>query len=311
MRIDPESTSETTLDYVERVNRAIDFVIAHLDEPLQLDDVARVAFFSPFHFHRVFRSLLGETLHQFVKRLRLERALMLLSHEPGRSLTDVALACGFASSSDFSRSFKQRYGVPPSAFDVDVFRSQRREDWQAAVAGGEHQHLLQGLPPGENPDGFEVELRELPPRTVAYIRVIDSYRPDVVPQAAARLMAWADERGLADGQWLGYMWDDPEIVAHEQCRYDVGLEVSHVEPDGEIGRIDFPAMTVAQVEVRGGIDLEMRALDWIFKTWLPSSGFVPTDQPCFEAWIGRPFAHGFEHFELFAQLPVKPTGAGG
>lgn len=53
----------------------------------------------------------------------------------------------------------------------------------------------------------------------------------------------------------------------------------------------------------------MRALDWMFKTWLPSSGFVPTDQPCFEAWIGRPFAHGLEHFELFAQLPVARAGA--
>jgi AraC family transcriptional regulator len=48
----------------------------------------------------------------------------------------------------------------------------------------------------------------------------------------------------------------------------------------------------------------MRALDWLFRTWLPASGRMPTDQPCFEAWIGRPFAHGFEHFELYAQLPV-------
>ena len=35
------------------------------------------------------------------------------------------------------------------------------------------------------------------------------------------------------------MWDDPEIVAHQDCRYDVGLEVAHVEPDGEVGRFEF------------------------------------------------------------------------
>lgn len=305
MRIDSESSHEASLGYLERVNRAIDHVRRHLDQPLKLEVVAREAGFSPFHFHRVFRSLVGETLQQFVKRMRLERALSLLSHEPGRSLTDIALACGFGSSSDFSRSFKQRYGVPPSVFDVEVFRSQRREEWQAAIADPEHRHLLDRLPPGENPDGFEVELRRLPRRYVAYIRVPDSFRPGAVKSAMERLVAWAEERGLADGQWLGYMWDDPEIVAHEDCRYDVGLEVPHVEPEGEIGRFEFPPMLVAQVEVRGSIDLEMRALDWLFRTWLPSSGYVPADQPSFEAWIGRPFAHGEEHFELHGQVPVE------
>lgn len=127
MRTQPETPEGTSLDYVERVNRAIDYILCNLDQPLQLEVVARVAFFSPFHFHRVFQSLLGETLNHFVKRLRLERALFILSHGRERSLTDIALECGFASSSDFSRSFKQRYGVPPSAFDVRTFRAHRRD----------------------------------------------------------------------------------------------------------------------------------------------------------------------------------------
>ena len=135
--------------------------------------------------------------------------------------------------------------------------------------------------------------------------MLDPYRPDVVGGAAKRLVEWAEARGLADGQWLGYMWDDPEIVALKDCRYDVGLEVEDVEPAGEIGRLEFPAMLVAQVEVKGPIDLELRALDWLFTTWLPRSGYVPADQPSFEAWIGRPFAHGVEHFELLVQLPVE------
>jgi len=64
-------------------------------------------------------------------------------------------------------------------------------------------------------------------------------------------------------------------------------------------------MLVAQLEIRGGSDLELRALDWLFGTWLPRSDFTPDGQPCFEAWIGRPFVHGFKHFELFVQLPVR------
>lgn len=304
MRIDPEH-SQAPVDYVARVNRAIDYVLANLEQPLVLDDVARVACFSAFHFHRIFRAIVGETLHQFVKRLRLERALRMLSHGSDRSLTEIALACGFGSSSDFSRSFKQRYGVPPSMFDVATFRAARREEWLAAIEGPTNRHRLDRLPPGHNPDGFTVQMRRLPPRRVAYIRVLDSFRPDVVLQATERLIAWAKPRGFAGGQWLGYMWDDPEIVAHRDCRYDIGVEAADAEPDGEVGVLEFPAMQVAQVELRGAIDLEMRALDWLFGTWLPNSGYLPTEQPCFEAFIGLPFAHGGEHFELHAQIPVE------
>ena len=121
-------------------------------------------------------------------------------------------------------------------------------------------------------------------------------------------MGWAEARGFADGQWLGYMWDDPGVVALEDCRYDVAVEVPDVDPEGEVCRFDFPSMLVAEVEVRGAIDLEQRAMDWLYGTWLPRSRYVPDSQPCFEAWMGRPFAQGFEYFELWIQLPVVTDG---
>jgi AraC family transcriptional regulator len=307
LRTDQKTEVAVPIDYVERVNRAIDLIVRNLAEPLRLEEVSEAAGFSPFHFHRVFKSLLGETLSQFVKRLRLERALYLMSHAPNRSLTDVALACGFSSSSDFSRSFKHCYGAPPSVFDLETFRSSRREEFERVLSRQEGGHRFTTLPAGQNPDGFEVQLRDLPARTVAYIRVFDPYREGVAQAACERLLAWAIDRGLADGQWLGYMWEEPEIVALEDCRYDVALVVDDVEPAGEVGRFEFPAMRVAEVVLSGGIELEMRAIDWLYKTWLPRSGYVPDNQPAFEAWIGRPFAHGYEHFTIACQLPVKPA----
>ncbi len=209
-------------DYVSRINRAVDYITRNLSDPLPLDEVAKAACFSPYHFHRIFHGLMGETLASFVKRVRLERAVYLLSHRAGTSLTEIALACGFSSSSDFSRSFRAQYGVPPSAFDAEAFRRPRREAMLESASASIHR--LESLPAPENPDGFAVRLRELPARQVAYIRVTSPYEGGV-PHAISRLVAWAEERGLADGQWLGYQWDDPEIVPIEKCRYDVGLEV--------------------------------------------------------------------------------------
>ena len=83
MRNSPKNCDRQPLDYVDRVNRAIDFILRHLAEPLRLEAVARAACFSPYHFHRVFRLLVGESLGDFIKRLRLERALTLMSQKDG------------------------------------------------------------------------------------------------------------------------------------------------------------------------------------------------------------------------------------
>lgn len=295
----------TPMAYIERVNLAIDYIVARLDQSLRLAEVSRAAMLSPFHFHRVFHALVGVTLSDFVKRMRLDRALMMMCHARRPSLTAVAFACGFASSSDFSRCFKHRFGAPPSAFDINGWRDAHRAELEASLSRpAEHRHL-ERLPAVLNPDGFRVRIRSLPARTVAYIRVRDPYRGDAVVRAVQRLLVWADRNGLADGQWLGYQWENPEITALEDCQYHTAVEAEHFTPRGEIGRFRFPPMDVAQVELRGGVDLELRALQWLFGAWLPKSGYVPDDHPCFEAFIGRPFAHGLEYFELHAQVPVR------
>jgi AraC family transcriptional regulator len=291
------------VDYVERVNRAIDHVTRHLAEPLPLEDVARVACFSPYHFHRIFRAVTGETLHAFVKRVRLERALFLRSHEPAATLTEIAFRCGFSSSSDFSRSFRQHFGSPPSDFDLAGHRAAGRDGLVASIPAD---HRVERLAPGTNPDGFVVRYREVPARRVAYVRVMRPYSPSLT-DAVERLLAWARERGLEGGQWLGYQWDDPELVPLDQCRYDVGLEIpadAVVERDSGVSATRFDAMKLAEVALDGDISLELRALEWLFGTWLPRSGYAPDHQPVFEAWTGLPFAHGTERFVLRVQLAI-------
>lgn len=264
---------------------------------------------SPFHFHRVFQAVIGETPADFAKRLRLEKALGLMAQSRKQSLTSIAFACGFASSSDFSRSFKQRYGVSPRAFDLEAWRAthSKKLHENEKSAG----RLVEKLPSRANPDEFRVRIRDLPARAVAYIRVDKPYQGEGVVQAIHRLMAWAERNQLAESQWLGYQWDNPEVTALENCRYHVAVEIPPARlrelahPRGEIGRFQFPAMTVAEIEIKGDIALELRALYWLYGSWLPRSGYVPDDHPGFEAWIGKPLAHGFERFELHAQLPIK------
>jgi AraC family transcriptional regulator len=260
---------------------------------------------SPFHFHRVFQALVGSTPASFVNRLRLEKALGLMSRARSTSLTTIALSCGFSSSSDFSRCFKQRFGGPPSSFEIKAWREAHADQLSAIVEQATKPPRVDHLPPRHNPDSFRVKIRDLHSRTVAYIRVDKPYQGDGVIKAVQTLVAWADRNGFADGQWLGYQWDDPEITSLEDCRYYVAVEAERFTPKGEVARYQFPPMVVAQLAIRGGLDLELRALQWLYGSWLPRSGYVPDDHPCFEAWTGRPFAHGTEYFDLLVQLPIR------
>ena len=87
--------------YEERVNRVLDYVTQHLDGDLSLNKLARVSHFSPFHFHRIFHAITGETLNSFVRRMRLERAAQLMKAAPSRRVTDIALDVGFAGLAEF------------------------------------------------------------------------------------------------------------------------------------------------------------------------------------------------------------------
>ena len=89
-------------EYERRVNRVMDHIRTHLAEELTLDRLAAIAAFSPFHFHRVFIAVTGETLNDFVRRLRLERAASALVARPDLNVIDVALHYGFASPATFA-----------------------------------------------------------------------------------------------------------------------------------------------------------------------------------------------------------------
>src|SRR5450631_1758678 len=95
-------------DYKRRMLQVLVYIQQHLDEPLPLDELARVACFSSFHFHRVFKGMVGEPVKEYVRRLRLERAAQRLKLSPG-SVIDIAFDAGYLSHEAFTRSFKSAF----------------------------------------------------------------------------------------------------------------------------------------------------------------------------------------------------------
>lgn len=95
--------------------RVLDFVAERFGGSITIEEMARVAGLSPAHFSRLFKEVLGDSPYQFVMDYRVEQAKRMLA-EKGRSLADIALACGFADQAHFSRIFKRLTGQTPRSF---------------------------------------------------------------------------------------------------------------------------------------------------------------------------------------------------
>ena len=297
--------SESTDIYCRRVNRVIDHIKDHLTEPLPIEVLARLAHFSPYHFHRIFRAFVGEPLHAFVRRLRLEKAVFQMHHGPKTTLTAVALQSGFASSSDFSRAFKQTYGFSPSRFSRARFlqESKIRQDLLPNAGYG-----FGKLPDGRNPDRFRVRLVERPPQRIAYVRVIGAFDRQKLLAGFDRLMTWGRRHGLIPGgQLIGMSLDDIDVTPMKKYRFDWCLVLPpNPYPEGEVSYGLIPANCFASVRCQGDIYKEYRAWRHLFHTWLPASGYQPTHDPALEWYRRHPLDIGWETFDIDCCLPVRP-----
>ncbi|MBC8171408.1 MAG: AraC family transcriptional regulator [Anaerolineae bacterium] len=291
--------------YLQRINGVIDHIREHLAEDLSLDALAELACFSPFHFHRIFTSLVGEPVNQFVVRLRLERAAALLKTSPKMPIMDVALECGFESASGFSRAFKKRFGISARSWDrVSMLKDSKN----GQILEGFHRYSIESLSyiAADNP--FEVRLRELPVQQLAYIRVGNSYEGYGVAEAYERLIAWYGRQGKdwRQATLYGMSQDDPEITPLELCRYDICLDVSgqRVMPAGEISIRVFPACHIAYIHCQGDIYQVDRAWQYLYRYWLPRSRFQPDNLPAMEIYRRQPAELGWEEYDIECAVAV-------
>lgn len=305
MRAMPDRPVPPRDEYLARIHCVQDHIERHLGEELRLEDLARVACFSPFHFHRIYAAITGETIREFVARLRLERAAGALLRTPARSVTEIALDAGFGGSAAFARSFRGAYGVTATEF---------RKNGKALRKRGEEgpEGAAYVAPVGAAPDGPDaagpgradmgakakkqadtIAVEELPAFTVAYVRHVGPYAGDeaLFARLFGRLGQWAGPRGLiGEGtRWLAIFHDDPEITPAEKLRVSACVTVpAGTTGERDVSVMEIPAGRCAVARFSLKKDEYAAAWNWLMGEWMPASGYQPDDRPCYEIYRSRP-----------------------
>lgn len=278
----PDSRSE----YAGRMHRVIAYIDAHLGEALDLNALAEVAHFSPFHFHRLFSAWMGETLGDYLRRRRIEVAAMRLAAQPRTRILNIALSVGFGSAEAFTRAFKSRFGCSPT-----VWRAQRHADSNPDQANskrsqaGQQYFAEDHISHHRNEEIImHVTLIDRQPATIAYLRCLGPYGPSIARFWQEAYTPWATMNGLgADHARYGIAHDDPSITAVGQCRYDACAEVA---PDficsGGALKSTIPGGKYAVLAFNGSAEQISAAWSSLLGDWLPTSGLQLDSRPCFE-----------------------------
>lgn len=293
----------TQQDYQQRILRVLVHIQDSLDDALSLDALADISCFSPYHFHRVFKGMVGESVMQHVRRLRMERAALRLVRTD-QAITTIAFDAGYEALEAFSRAFRTMFDIAPSQF-----RTERRKMLLPKTDSGIHfspeEPLKHFKPQTKGAKTMDVRIEELKPKRVAFVRNIGPYTE--AGTAWQKLMAWAGPRGLIKpGEaCLGICHDDPDVTPADKIRYDACLPVdASFEAEGEVGVQEIAGSAYAIARHNGPYENLAETYGALCGQWLPSSGREIRDAPSFEVYLNSPENTPPEQLRTDIHIPI-------
>jgi AraC family transcriptional regulator len=245
------------------LNKAIDYIVQNFTAPPNLEEAAKVSGFSKFHFHRLFKEFTGETLNQFIKRIRLEKAAFFLLFHKERTITDIALSCGFSSSQQFATAFKKYFNTTPKLY-------KQNKACQGVIIHEPKQIAK-----------YDIQIVYIDKIVIAYKRCFDRYTNEVFNKKRDEIIS-----NYPNKQYIGVFWDDPTISKSDKYRYDYGyilddnkeqnnLEIQTIEEN----RYIVLSLKIDKLDTINSVDI----WDYLYTNWIPRHSYIPNTLFCFES----------------------------
>jgi AraC family transcriptional regulator len=300
--------------YADRMQRVTEYIDRHLDRPLDLNTLAAVAHFSPYHFHRLFSAWMGETLGDYLRRRRCEIAATRLVAQPRVAVLQLALAVGFGSAEAFAHAFKSRFGVSPTSWrqQQSALRSAKRNSSQINRKPDQDQQEKSGKNAAVHHPGAEapmkVEIVERKPTNIVCLRYVGPYGEPISAFWQQTVYPWMAASGLLQQPRYGVSYDDPNVVDPAQCRYDAGCEAPAILTAlGNAQKTTIQGGKYAAFSFKGTVNQIEEAWTAMLRDWLPASGLQLDGRPVFEYYPeGTSYDPKTGVFDCKLCIPVVP-----
>ncbi|WP_425449769.1 AraC family transcriptional regulator [Dethiothermospora halolimnae] len=308
-------------EYISRINKVQDYIENNISEEFSLFNLSRIANFSSYHFHRIFRTMTGETLFQYIQRVRLEKAGFLLLANKNISITQIALECGFSNQSSFAKAFKNYFNMSASKLRTENYPQKNINSKEESNMGKVFSEIVCYNNVMRKRQYYErqkhinipytVEVADISEMKVAYIRHTGPYKKDAMlfQKLFRKLYSWGDKRKLIDPrktQWITIYHDTPDITDDDKLRISVCMTISEdVEGDGEVGILKVQGGKYAIGHFKLNEDQYEDAWNAMYTKWLPKKGYQPDDRLAFELYLNDTENTLDKHI-VDIYIPIKP-----
>lgn len=286
------------MSYVTRVQSAIDFIEARLKDDISLLDVAKTAAFSPYHFHRIFSLIVGETLKSYIRKRRLTEAAYEL-RDGERRIIDIAVDYQFESQESFSRAFKKMFYVNPAEYRKLSKFPRYYERMQLTEESIMHRTT-----------GIDIQSQIVTLDTITIVGL--EYRGSrehqgKIPEMWGTFMSRIAEvpHRVGGNTTYGVCYANKGMIQNDDMIYVAGAPVTAVDklPDGMVSW-EAKGGKFVSVTHKGSITKIAETLDYIHGTWLPKSGYDPDDRSDLERYDERfKFEDPSSEFDIL--IPIK------
>ena len=296
--------NESRQIYISKINKVQDFIEKHLDENIRIEQLAEIAAFSEFHFQRIFREIIGESLYSYIKRTRLEKAVFLLQSNPKLTIQEIAIMVGFSNQASFAKAIKERYKITASKIrklgdeEMEILKSENSRNGKVSM--GEIDY--------NNP--IETNVRTIEAVKVLYVRYTGPYKgnSDLFMKLFNKLHDYALGMNLitAETKWFVTYHDFGDLTSEEKLRLSVCMSIeTEIKKTNEFGCMEIAGGRYGVGRFLLDSKSYQGAWNYMISKWLPESGYIPDDRVCFEFYPSQvSTANGEEQVEIF--IPITP-----
>ncbi|PFN09170.1 AraC family transcriptional regulator [Bacillus cereus] len=295
--------------YETQIQRTIDYIEEDVMEKQTLSDLARIAGFSEYHFHRVFQALVGDTVMEYVRKRRLARAAYQLSHTEEK-IIDIAFEHGFQSHETFTRAFKKLFQMTPSGYRKQgiqtpmYYKVNVKQRKLNPYLGGIQMEFRIETKPAFYVAGYEMKTTSKEGKNLTDIpafwdRYLQNNLADRIPNRKHT------DQYVELGMCTDFQLETGEFT------YVIGMEVTSF--DGvptELAHRTFPEATYAvfttpKVPHEDMVSSIQQTWNAIFTEWFPHSGYEHAGVTEFELYDERCHADKSEFAQVEIWLPVQ------